>query len=98
MDIPRVPPNRKARRVWYGAAAAGLVVLATLGFKGLKPDAPQVDLATIWVDSFFTTKEHGSGIGLVLSRQIAEAPGGSLTLEQRRDRNGARARLRLRWE
>ena len=236
MDIPRIPPNRKARRVWYGAAAAGLVVLATLGLKGLKPAAPQVDLATIWVDSvqrgplvlqvrgpgtlvpervrwisavtagrverrlaeigqevkpetvllvlsnpdvqlealeserqltaaqgdrvnlrtslesqrlnqqgavaiarseyleakrnavaaeslatkdlisveicvedegpglpdagnlfvpFFTTKEHGSGIGLVLSRQIAEAPGGSLTLEQRRDRNGARARLRL---
>ena len=51
MDIPRIPPNRKARRVWYGAAAAGLVVLATLGLKGLKPAAPQVDLATIWVDS-----------------------------------------------
>ncbi len=51
MDIPRVPPNRKARRVWYGAAAAGLVVLATLGLKGLKPAAPHVDLSTIWVDS-----------------------------------------------
>lgn len=35
----------------YGAAAAALLVLATLGLKGLKPAAPQVDRATIWVDS-----------------------------------------------
>lgn len=35
---------------------------------------------------FFTTKPGGSGIGLVLSRQIAEAHGGSLTLQNRTDR------------
>ncbi len=44
---------------------------------------------------FFTTKPGGSGIGLVLSRQIAEAHGGSLQLENRADRRGVRATLRL---
>jgi signal transduction histidine kinase len=44
---------------------------------------------------FFTTKPGGSGIGLVLSRQIAEAHGGALTLENRRAGPGCAARLRL---
>lgn len=43
---------------------------------------------------FFTTKPHGTGIGLVLSRQIAEGHGGSLFLENRAE-GGARARLRI---
>ena len=44
---------------------------------------------------FFTTKPGGSGIGLVLSRQIAEAHGGELTLKNRDDARGCEARLRL---
>jgi nitrogen fixation/metabolism regulation signal transduction histidine kinase len=44
---------------------------------------------------FFTTKPAGSGIGLVLSRQIAEAHGGQLTLENRTGARGCEARLRL---
>ena len=44
---------------------------------------------------FFTTKPGGSGIGLVLSRQIAEAHGGSLSLRNRGHGKGCEAVIEL---
>jgi nitrogen fixation/metabolism regulation signal transduction histidine kinase len=44
---------------------------------------------------FFTTKPQGSGIGLVLSRQIAEAHGGAFALENRADSHGCVATITL---
>jgi len=41
----------------------------------------------------FTTKPGGSGIGLALTRQVAEAHDGGVTLTARKDARGALARI-----
>jgi two-component system nitrogen regulation sensor histidine kinase NtrY len=61
----------------------------------VEDDGPGLPPAANLFVPFFTTKPAGTGIGLVLSRQIAEAHGGSLVLENREGGKGCRAVLRL---
>jgi nitrogen fixation/metabolism regulation signal transduction histidine kinase len=58
-------------------------------------DGPGLSNTTNLFVPFFTTKPGGSGIGLVLCRQIAEAHGGSLTLENRHGCRGCEARFTM---
>ena len=61
----------------------------------VQDDGPGLpDSANLFVP-FFTTKPGGTGIGLVLSRQIAEAHSGTLVLANRTDARGCEARLTL---
>jgi PAS domain S-box-containing protein len=61
----------------------------------IEDDGPGLPSSANLFVPFFTTKPQGSGIGLVLSRQIAEAHGGSLALENKRQGHGCVATLRL---
>ena len=51
MDIPRAPVNRGRKRIIYGGIALAAVVAMTLGLRSLKPAAPRVDRASVWIDS-----------------------------------------------
>jgi nitrogen fixation/metabolism regulation signal transduction histidine kinase len=46
---------------------------------------------------FYTTKPEGTGVGLILAQQIAEAHSGSVRLSNRADAQGCVAELRLAW-
>ncbi len=71
------------------SAAGGMAVIA------VEDDGPGVaDTANLFVP-FFTTKPAGTGIGLVLARQIAEAHGGSLVVRNRAIARGAEAVITL---
>lgn len=61
----------------------------------VRDEGPGIESGANLFVPFFTTKPEGSGIGLVLSRQIAEAHGGSILLENRRDGPGCVAIVRL---
>ncbi len=51
MDIARAPANRGRKRIIYGGIALVALVATTLGLRGLKPAAPRVDRASVWIDS-----------------------------------------------
>ena len=54
VDIARSPSvirKKKIRRIIYGAVALVAIVAITVGVSRLKPAAPSVDRATVWVDT-----------------------------------------------
>ncbi|HXG56882.1 MAG TPA: HlyD family efflux transporter periplasmic adaptor subunit, partial [Vicinamibacterales bacterium] len=54
VDIARpatVAKKKKARRIIFGAAALAVIALITVGVSRLKPAAPSVDKAAVWVDT-----------------------------------------------
>jgi two-component system nitrogen regulation sensor histidine kinase NtrY len=61
----------------------------------IEDDGPGLGTTENLFTPFYTTKPGGSGIGLVLARQISEAHGGSLTLESRKAARGCVAHLTL---
>jgi two-component system, NtrC family, nitrogen regulation sensor histidine kinase NtrY len=79
---------------------AGQVLIAAHGYDDtlvitITDEGPGVANPDNLFVPFFTTKPGGSGVGLVLSRQIAEAHGGTLSLENRHDTHGAIATLEI---
>jgi len=80
-------PTGGARVTWSKAGEALEV--------SVEDEGPGLSSSANLFVPFFTTKPAGTGLGLVLSRQIAEAHGGSLVLENRADRAGCVARLRF---
>jgi HlyD family secretion protein len=53
MDIPRPSQARQKRikRIAYGAGGLAALLLVTLGLSRLKPAAPSVERATVWIDT-----------------------------------------------
>jgi len=78
-----------------GAVVVGWRLLADCAEVFVRDEGPGILNPSNLFVPFFTTKPGGSGIGLTLSRQIAEAHGGSLNLANRKDRSGREALLRL---
>jgi nitrogen fixation/metabolism regulation signal transduction histidine kinase len=75
-------------RVYWTVTAATVAIV-------VEDDGPGISNTANLFVPFFTTKPTGSGIGLVLARQIAESHGGSLTVRNRKAARGAEAIVTL---
>ena len=86
--------GRFARNQWHRSLSAGRAT-GSRRSSHVRDEGPGLaNTANLFVP-FFTTKPGGSGIGLVLSRQIAEAHGGALVLHNREGAPGCEALLTL---
>ena len=82
---------QRAKRVYlrcYGKPNSAMMIFVRDEGPGLS------ETANLFVP-FYSTRPEGTGIGLVLCRQIAEAHGGSITLENRTGEAGCEARVVL---
>ncbi len=88
--VAELPPSQRSVRLWSRPTADGQVELCvTDSGPGISSDA-----ARRIFEPFYTTKSSGMGMGLAISRSIAEAHGGSLRLDARGE-GGATFRLSL---
>jgi len=78
-------------RIRVGLEDAGRDVQITVEDTGSGFDAKALRAA---FQPFFTTKEHGSGLGLAVAKRIVDAHGGTIALANREE-GGARVVLRL---
>jgi two-component system nitrogen regulation sensor histidine kinase NtrY len=83
--LPGADPEVLLR--WHQSDATVFLVVEDNGIGLLNPSNAFVP--------FYTTKQGGSGIGLVLSQQIAEAHGGSIELANRKDTHGCVVTVQL---
>lgn len=76
MDLPRERPKRRARPLWVGAIAV-LVLFATLGLSRLQPAAPEVERATLLLDTVrrgtMVRRVHGNGTLQPESQRLVSA-------------------------
>ena len=87
VDATLANGNEEVRVFWRVDDAALVVTLDDRGMGIANAD-------NLFVP-FYTTKPAGSGVGLALAQQIARAHGGEISLTNREDGDGARARVRL---
>jgi two-component system nitrogen regulation sensor histidine kinase NtrY len=74
--------------VRWSAGASDLALI-------IEDDGPGLSNPSNVFTPFYTTKPKGSGVGLVLSRQIAEAHGGNIEISNRPNRRGCVVKINL---